>query len=123
MKILQLFINWVGDHRFKLEQKIGTESSCAGSVLSDTMLIFLSGNRSVVKFTYICQEESYMSNGILVKPKLLQSMSFFASSLGQSFQLGSLSECTKLGLANNLKHTRTKENLRHIWKKELVMLV
>ncbi len=30
MKILQLFIIRVADHRFKLEQKIGTESPCAG---------------------------------------------------------------------------------------------
>ena len=32
-KILQLFIIRVADHRFKLEQKIGTESPCAGSIL------------------------------------------------------------------------------------------
>ncbi len=32
-KIFQLFIIRVADHRFKLEQKIGTESSCAGSIL------------------------------------------------------------------------------------------
>ncbi len=33
LKILQLFIIRVADHRFKLEQKIGTESPCAGSIL------------------------------------------------------------------------------------------
>ena len=33
VKILQLFIIRVVDHRFKLEQKIGTESPCAGSIL------------------------------------------------------------------------------------------
>ena len=34
LKILQLFIIRVVDHRFKLEQKIaGTESPCAGSIL------------------------------------------------------------------------------------------
>ncbi len=39
----------VADHRFKLEQKIGTESPCAGlffvPIGSDQMFIFLSGNR------------------------------------------------------------------------------
>ena len=45
-KILQLFTIWLENHRFKLEQKIGTESPCAGSILfrSDPMLIFLSRN-------------------------------------------------------------------------------
>ncbi len=33
LKILQHFIIRVADHRFKLEQKIGTESPCAGSIL------------------------------------------------------------------------------------------
>ncbi len=33
LKILQLFIIRVADHRFKLEQKISTESLCAGSIL------------------------------------------------------------------------------------------
>ncbi len=33
LKILQLFIIRVADHRFKLEQKIRTESPCAGSIL------------------------------------------------------------------------------------------
>ncbi len=33
LKIFQLFIIQVADHRFKLEQKIGTESPCAGSNL------------------------------------------------------------------------------------------
>ena len=33
LKILQLFIIWVADHRFKLEQKIGTDTQCAGSIL------------------------------------------------------------------------------------------
>ena len=33
LKILQLFIIRVADHMFKLEQKIGTESPCAGSIL------------------------------------------------------------------------------------------
>ncbi len=32
LKILQLFFVRVADHRFKLEQKIGTESPCAGSI-------------------------------------------------------------------------------------------
>ncbi len=49
LKILQLFIIRVADHRFKLEQKIGTESPCAGfnfvPIRSDPMLMFLSGNR------------------------------------------------------------------------------
>ena len=49
LKILQLFIIRVADHRFKLEQKIATESPCVGSIFfpiqSDPMLIFLSGNR------------------------------------------------------------------------------
>ena len=45
LKILQLFIIRIADHKFKLEQKIGTESPCAGSIFfrSDLMLIFLSG--------------------------------------------------------------------------------
>ncbi len=33
LKILQLFIIRVADHRFKLEQKIGTKSPCACSIL------------------------------------------------------------------------------------------
>ena len=33
LKILQLFTIQVADHRFKLEQKIGTESPCMGSIL------------------------------------------------------------------------------------------
>ncbi len=33
LKILQLFIIRAEDHRFKLEQKIGTESPCADSIL------------------------------------------------------------------------------------------
>ena len=33
LKIMQLFIIRVADHGFKLEQKIGTESSCVGSIL------------------------------------------------------------------------------------------
>ena len=33
LKILQLFIIRVADHRFKLQQKIGIESPCAGSIL------------------------------------------------------------------------------------------
>ena len=33
LKILQPYKVWVADHRFKLEQKIGTESLCAGSIL------------------------------------------------------------------------------------------
>ncbi len=33
LKILQLFIIRVADHRFKMEQKIGTKSPCAGSIL------------------------------------------------------------------------------------------
>ena len=53
LKILQLFIIRVADHRFKLEQKIGTESPCASSILFRSspipMLIFLSGNRSLPK--------------------------------------------------------------------------
>ena len=46
LKILQFI--WVADHRFKLEQKIGTESPCEFSVVpirSDPLLIFLSRNR------------------------------------------------------------------------------
>ena len=34
LKILQLFIIQVVDHRFNLEQKIGTKSPCAGSICS-----------------------------------------------------------------------------------------
>ena len=49
LKILQFFIfrGAFADHRFKLEQKIGTESPCACSILfrSDPILIFLSRNR------------------------------------------------------------------------------
>ncbi len=33
LKILHLFIIWVTDHKFKLEQKIGTESPCVVSIL------------------------------------------------------------------------------------------
>ncbi len=33
LKILQLFIIRVADHRFKLEQKIGTDSPCTDSIL------------------------------------------------------------------------------------------
>ncbi len=32
LKMLQVFIIRVADHRIKLEQKIGTESPCAGSI-------------------------------------------------------------------------------------------
>ena len=64
-----------------------------------------------------CQDESYISNGIFVSPKLLQSMSPLCSKVGQSFQFSSAPEDTELG--STRKYTRTKDNLKYIEKRKL----
>ncbi len=51
LKILQLFIIRVADHRFKLEQKFGIESPCAGSSFVPIRFIHRQLNKQPVAIT------------------------------------------------------------------------
>ncbi len=72
-KSRKYFIIQVVDHRFKLEQRIGTESPMRGfnsvPIRSDPMLIFLNGNRPLESSVYSSINTCLKKDGFFLTSK------------------------------------------------------